>query len=443
MSEYMSHSIFGALLLMPCNGKSKVLLVGLEFVDPLFSGNGILTHSVVRALLLIGYDVVVLCARPEGTTHHVRDFKDYLSSGQLTVYSVPVPVANWKRLDRYSAWEALAKKACPMIESHPTLNGTLGTFQYILGVDWSSMPTVAALQQRNLLTGPCTLINLVFRVFSRSRELLTSQEDITFYRERELHAIDVSSTTFVLSHVDQTELVTLCKSRNVSTGISHPIPPFHILMPPLREDMLEITKTLSASSEDAPPRKYLICNVRCSPEKNALMFAHIMTKLSKLGILKKMNLTPLMLGTNCDNTYAAQVQSASPTEMVVIDAFLSPHKVLEYMKEAVLLIHPPVYDAYGMIIAEAAAVGTPSIIHQQYIGASSLFRSDYHEVLTTDMSCVEKAAQCMVDVLSNAALLAKVSTNAKKRALEWTTLDYANKMHQQLEPGTIITIPRD
>ncbi len=49
------------------NANNHILLICIEFVQPLFSGNGILTQGLVRGLLAQSqqYHITVFCARPE------------------------------------------------------------------------------------------------------------------------------------------------------------------------------------------------------------------------------------------------------------------------------------------------------------------------------------------------------------------------------------------
>lgn len=391
----------------------RVLLIGLEFVEPLFSGNGVLTHSVVRGLLQIGYDVTVLCARPEGTAHQVNASMSKYE--KLHVISVPVPDSTWRRLDIKSAWKELAANVSEISElSHET-------FRYVFGVDWSAIPTYRAIQSK--LSGQPHLILLVFRVFSRSRELLTSDEESTFYQTRERDAIDIAAATFVLSHVDREELITLCDNASQK---------FHVLVPPLRQDMYDICAA-SPDLRHSGERKYLICNVRLSPEKNAIQFAHIVAVLEKNGTLKKAGLVPVMIGTICDPQYAAEVQAILPETTIIVDTFLSTHKMLEYLHQAALLVHPPVYDAYGMTIAEAAAVSTPAIIHENHIGASSLFRVEQDEIFTADFTTVETAVAKLTEILDSPDTLKRIGENAHRRTLSWTTSEYAQQLDLQLK----------
>lgn len=400
----------------PMAAAPRVLLIGLEFVEPLFSGNGVLTHSVVRGLLRIGYHVTVVCARPESTPHELNPTMAIFD--QLRVISVPVPDSTWRRLDRKSAWKELAENVVAS-----SVAATDDEYQYVFGVDWSSIPTYRAIQSS--LNGSPGLILLVFRVFSRSRELLTSKDESAFYQDRERAAIQAATATFVLSHVDQAELITLCQNHDQEQT-------FHILVPPLRQDMYDICTRSPKLRVENERRQYLVCNVRLSPEKNAIAFAQIASCLEKNGTLKKTGLVPVLIGTIVDQDYAARVKGALPSSTILMDRFLSTEEMLDYLHQAAVLIHPPVYDAYGMTIAEAAAVSTPAVIHQSHIGASSLFRADEHEIFTADFSNLEAAAATIQRLVEAPEQLHRVGLNARNRSFSWTTTEYAKQLDERL-----------
>ena len=432
-----------------------ILLIGLEFVEPIFSGNGILTHSIVRGLLLLGYTVTVICAQPSSNSDQQvvvnnncsvpSSFISAVEQQLLHLLPVSVPSNLWKRLDKSSAWKEMAQCAPEVVSSSPNAKQLLQQDSFVFCIDWSATSTYESLQQSKLLYPRTShhLIHFVFRVFALSQEMFTSPNDWFFYRYHELRAIRQAEMTVVLSHVDQKAIQQLLATESQFQEESCPAArengkwngtevDLHVLVPPLRNDMLqliqEVQNSLSPSIE-TPKRRYITCNVRLSPEKNAIAFAKSVRLLSDRGIFRQYNLQPLLIGPICDEDYASRVRAILPPETVLITNFLQPKDLLVYMKQSILLVHPPVYDAYGMSIAEAAAVGTPSLIHYESIGASSLFSVEKEEILTSDMSCpffVCRTLLCMLeDQIDGIAYLSRIGTNAQHRALAWTTLDYA------------------
>ena len=168
-----------------------------------------------------------------------------------------------------------------------------------------------------------------------------------------------------------------------------------------------------------------MCNVRLSPENNARLFAATMNMLSDDGILSSFGLIPIMIGSVCDIDYARQVYNALPIETIVVNKFLGSEELISILTHTSLMVHPPIYDAYGMTIAEAAAVGVPTLIHHKNIGASSLFRINENEILHCDMNDPCLVSKSIRQHLACQAKLIQVSENARKRALSWNVKEYA------------------
>lgn len=426
---------------MTNNEQVNVLLVGLEFVQPLFSGNGIMAQSVVRGLLHLNYNVTVLCAHPSSNhsslennsskgkiieNNHISDRMD--DDKRLSVVTVPVPMSTWKKLDRYSCYEHLAKGSVSQMTSNLK---SIPKYDYVFAIDWSSLPTTNVLKDSGIIPTSSILIYLVFRVFSSSKELCSSDDDYKFYVDRELDGIQQADLTFVLSHVDQNSLQVIQRERLLADHGLLIEKHLHVHVPPLRNDFYLKCQQMQVPSYQH--RKYILCNVRLSPEKNALIFAHIVKQLSDEKILKKYKLVPVMIGSVCDDEYAQSVYAILPSETVIINSFLGSEELITILSQTVLMIHPPIYVAYGMTIAEAAAVGTPSLIHKENIGASSLFRVEEGEILLGDMNSPHVVSDCVKACLESYDNLAVMSENTRRRALSWTIDEYARGLKITLD----------
>jgi len=432
----------------------KLLLIGLEFVQPLFSGNGIMTQSVVQGLLGIGYHVHVLCARPSSSSlsniststncDHSKVIKisnneeenNYMKKHpNLTVLVVNVPPSTWKRLDRNSCYEHLAAGA---LEQITTTFKETPNYDYVFAIDWSAVPTIKILQKNHILSSSTYFIFLVFRVFSSSKELCSCEDDYMFYVTRELEGVRKADVTFALSHVDQMTLHRVQQENhdNEKNG-NNRIKEVHVHVPPLRNDfyrqcyqMPTSHPTSSIPDVEQRKRKYVLCNVRLSPEKNALLFATIMKELSDQGTLETLNLIPLMIGSICDEEYAKLVYDTLPPETLIVNTFLSSQDMITYLHQTVLMIHPALYDAYGMTIAEAAAVGVPSLIHHENIGASSLFQNG--EIIMCDMTSLQVMMECVKCHLKEEEKMTEIAEKARRKALSWNVEEYARGLEQIL-----------
>lgn len=457
----------------PCSG--HILFIGLEFIEPIFSGNGILSHSLAQGLLDVGYKVSVICAQPllhdnkekNGIQRSSSDydhanvptpsslikFPPYLvepfKRKQLRIFPISVPAHKWKRLDRFSAWEEMAHLAPDEIVNKYNLEPVLllDEIDFVFCIDWSAIPTYDSLSDKFQSLSRARLVYYVFRVFSMSSEIFSDQRCLEFYQRRELQALQKADLVLVISHVDKMALEKLIeygksnwneetrlKEQNNETENPTEL---HVIVPPLRSDLLHLIHPEEQNRSEGKHRKYIMCNVRISPEKNAMVFAQLMRILSQQNILHKYNFQPLLVGVICDHTYASKVRATLPPETKWISDFLQPSDLIMYMQESVIMIQPSTYEAYGMTIAEAAAVGTPSLIHFENIGASSWFRESQDEILTTDMRCLEtlssKLLQILKDQDNGVVYLNRVGKNAQQRALMWTTADCAHCIGETLK----------
>jgi hypothetical protein len=184
------------------NANNHILLICIEFVQPLFSGNGILTQGLVRGLLAQSqqYHITVFCARPESkkndpieimttnidnnastrTRTHESGINDdpYSTArmdGRLNVLVCNVPDDTWRRLDRSSCWKIIAQQAPSLLQPFAVKNGI--QFDFIFAIDWSALPAVYNLQEAQFFPASAKMIYFVFRVFSASKELCHSHND--------------------------------------------------------------------------------------------------------------------------------------------------------------------------------------------------------------------------------------------------------------------------
>ena len=84
----------------------KVLFVSLEFVDPVFSGNGVLARSWVRILSDNAFcEVLVLSAQPAAEKKNRIASNETSNEFGRNVQVIAVTVPKWNKLDKSSSWE--------------------------------------------------------------------------------------------------------------------------------------------------------------------------------------------------------------------------------------------------------------------------------------------------------------------------------------------------
>ena len=142
----------------------RVLLFTYEFTFSPFSGNGLLSRSLAKALLSLGCSLRVICCRPGDIAGLAED--NHLSAGEVPPASIELwPVnlpgaAGWRRLDDSSAWqlywEGSAAHAARAAEWQPDV---------AIAVDWTGAGAWRAIKSVWATDAP-PLCYLNFRVFS-------------------------------------------------------------------------------------------------------------------------------------------------------------------------------------------------------------------------------------------------------------------------------------
>jgi hypothetical protein len=125
------------------------------------------------------------------------------------------------------------------------------------------------------------------------------------------------------------------------------------------------TAAAGAGEEAGPPppqpeRHYLLCCVRLSPEKEPARFVDLAAELSRRGALRALRVTPVVAGAGWDSPHGAQLACRLEREVPeaeVLRDFMGGAELAELYSHTALNFHPPLYDAYGMTVVEAASQG--------------------------------------------------------------------------------------
>eukprot|EP00048_Salpingoeca_helianthica_P008326 m.121367 g.121367 ORF g.121367 m.121367 type:complete len:405 (-) comp14574_c3_seq1:21-1235(-) len=395
----------------------RVLLVSLEFADPIFSGNGVLARSVARGLLALGHVVLVLSAIPANSSAHVSGQLDTLG---ITTLAVPVPPDTWGRLDRHSGWEAFEHGAGAHREAIRTFAPDV-----VVGVDWTGHRAFQGIYGDTDCAAP-PFVFLCFRMFTKSVELHKDPSDLAFYTTKERDAVAAARAA-----------VALCRADAVALR-EHATTPVHVVFPPVRDDIIEALRTEDEmpSKNDATDTSYFLCNARLSPEKNVMLFAEICVRLCTR--LEQAHIVPVLAGAVADVEYAARVRATLAKgcpSAIIQDRFLGAVSLLPFYRRSALNFHPALHDAFGLTIVEAAAAGAPSLVAATgHVGAAEFFEAD--EVLTADYGDPAALSEHVWSLLTNRSHLAAVGTRAATRARGWTTAAYARALETLLYAAT-------
>ena len=375
----------------------KLLVLSIEFLGPVFSGNGQYSRCLVRGLKAAGAQVLVISGRKCDVPLEQQD-----AEGQQHMLAphgvVDIPLDRWGTLDASSDWAGFADGAGDRAVAKRVIDFCPDA---VLCVDWHGFLGWQALlgqleAQGSPLSSSLPTVYLNFRVYSLSIGLSTFTDDAPFYRRVEAAAVRQCTVSVALCRSDAVALSSLALGRDPVTrelvdgeGFRSAergqqqhwapqrggarLPAVKILLPPLRSDILKLAAAEeegSASASSSAPeqqrrrRRYLTCVVRLSPEKGPHRFVELVRALAPT--LQRLGVVPFMAGAAGDKAYAESVVSglkAAMPEAEVVTSFMGPPDLHKLFSSTVLNVHPALMDAYGMTVIEAAAFGAPSLVH--------------------------------------------------------------------------------
>ena len=447
----------------------NVLFFTLEFVDPIFSGNGVHSRTCVEALLLRGCNVYVVCGRPKTSDDNNNEEKGSgTSSSSNLLSSNPVlheayvskrlhikvlPLRIWGHVSRQGPWEeynTLATEQATSIAidyNNSVKKSTTNIVSNIVcGVDWTSWRAAESCRKKltddiGIVTLP--MVHLNFRVYYEQPEQM-QDDDVEFYLREEISAVTRSTSVVALTQADLDALdlaiPTSCQER-------------HVLAPPLRSDVEVAAKSIfdaSAGSITAASwargRKYITCCARVCEEKNILNgFVQLMEVIGYEKLAAK-GYVPLIFGRQTSPDYAKKcvdrLKSAFPKEGACeIRDFGDAKAMAEMWSKTKLNIHSSVYESYGMVPVEAAAFNVPTLCHNgKIMGFCDLLLEESNEVYRTNLKQLNEAASFVCNLLGlhededvddtvvNEKLSA-TANNACKKSLSWNVEAFSRRIN--------------
>eukprot|EP01059_Diplonema_ambulator_P004841 TRINITY_DN1457_c0_g1_i5.p1 TRINITY_DN1457_c0_g1~~TRINITY_DN1457_c0_g1_i5.p1 ORF type:complete len:388 (+),score=79.93 TRINITY_DN1457_c0_g1_i5:45-1166(+) len=367
----------------------KILYLTMEY-HAQFSGNGAASVSFVRALRLLGHEVFVICGA-------LREDVDKFNPEEGACCAV----GSWRVHGMTGPWEEWAEGV-----GEVDLNG----FQpdSVIGVDWEANKAYKTLVRRNenvLGHAPYTYYN--YRVYHKNTG--NTDDETAFYLEQEREACSMAKTVLCLSRPDKASLEQITGKR------------VDVILPGLREEIKGVVG-------DGGDRRYLLCCVRVVKEKNAGFFVDLVERVA--GLLVERGVVPYMVGASDGKGYGDEVKARLNKAgcKAIISDFVTPPTLAHIMRHSLLNIHPSLNEAYGMTIIEAASLGCPTLCHHTSIGATELLSPAQQEVLTTDMTCLQTAADRLGKLLTTPTALETVSTRARAKAHSYTEAENAQRL---------------
>ena len=408
----------------------RIVLITYEFTYSPFSGNGILSRSIVKSFLNLGCHVTVWCCHPHEDHHNKKnnhiETPEITHEAQARLTIVPQLLERqhgWRKLDNESGWQFFQFENLE-VATQCTLRSAIAQSDIVCAIDWTG-----AHAYRSVKNSDKPLMYMNFRVYSSG---VVDHERILWFNEMERQALEEASFIVALSEMDRTSL------EQIAGKVLHHV---EIVLPPLRGDMHDVARQSSQEISKFMPvqvasslgdKRLLTCVVRLSHEKHVLRFVRFVEQAK--ATLAELGLIPLLAGASADETYATNVRQtlllAAP-DAILIDTFLSSSELAAIFSKTVINFHPCAYDAYGMTIVEAAACGTPSVMSAVGVGASALMRDAC--VLVTMPASEEtelstEAVQAIIDLLHDSERRDRLGESAKKYALAWDEIAYGGRM---------------
>jgi glycosyltransferase involved in cell wall biosynthesis len=114
-----------------------------------------------------------------------------------------------------------------------------------------------------------------------------------------------------------------------------------------------------------------------------------------------------------------------------MESFLTPKALCAVLSRAVINVHPCEYDAFGMTVCEAAAMGVPSLVESNgNVGASAIVGDGAS--IEIDISQGQYSSDTLTSMLNDEQALKRIGEEAKKRALTWDEAAYGRKLLEYL-----------
>jgi glycosyltransferase involved in cell wall biosynthesis len=413
----------------------RLIFLSIEFSIGTFSGNGIYAISQVRALRQLGHQVLVICGRPSGSNSTASD-------DDKTLLSIPLPV--WNRLDLESSWKeyALGCGAPHIVNAALSFNADV-----VLGVDWHSYTAYKNLSEALKAKICCSTSSSFhkippyacsnYRIYLRSNS--ESDENVELIRKLEGDSLLLGICSTVLSQSDQNFVQENYHSNTNLIPLSTLLlPPLQVILPALRADLAAIPFLPQPGGDKKLGRKYLLCCVRASPEKEPHRFVELICELERRDFFVKHGIVPLIAGagwkinqeisisnfSSSIEKYVSdlrqQIKTHAPS-CEIIETFLGPAEMARIYSQTVLNIHPPAYDAFGMTICEAASQMAPSLVAWHgHVGATDLLNPEKKEIFVTDMEdCIENLANVVENLVENRENLKIVGEAAAAVVRKW------------------------
>lgn len=400
----------------------RLLYVTIEYCHAdLFSGNGICARSQVRGLAAENVTVLVICGRPVPIAE-----PDPIHPLIKVLY---VPLETWFTTDRLSSHAQFAVLAARLMHEN-VATVKIGAF---LAVDWTGMNVLRCfVDTGGKIFAP--VMYLSFRMYSSMAGI--SPQDLAFYQREEGAAI-----RFAASHGGG--VIALCDADELALSLLEPNLPllsfregslFRVIHPMLREEFFQIALADEDVILDFDRRRiYLVSLVRFSEDKGPHRFVKLLQMLQRCdpNIWERTGVVPMICGADSQPEYARKIKAEireTVSNCVIMDRFLTPTELSVVLKNSILNIHCAEYEAYGLTIVEAAAMGCPTVLNRSGIGAAQLLDPEKKASAAVDVTDDYAFANVVRALLDDAGSRQQLACSAYLHAISWTETEHVRAL---------------
>lgn len=415
---------------MVLTSPKKVVYVSLEYrANDVFSGNGVVARAHVRGLARQHIEILVICAKPRNGNDRPG------GKEEIGVKIRCVDVDKWFTTDRESSWMDFAKDGANVLEQEGVFEG----FDAIMAVDWTGMRVI-----EHYVNGGgainCPVMYWNFRVYCSMGGI--TDDDRMFYKQMEVEAvkgaINCGGGVVALCDADLGTLKRMSEDADVDDLVYGEggdwDERFRVVPPMLREELLRIAREEEDVILDfGRERMYLVSLVRLSEDKGPHRFVKMLQKLQQDDpqIWDRIGVRPLICGAVSQPEYARRLKEelkATVPQAVIMDKFLNPHELAEVLKNSVVNVHAATYEAYGMTIVEAGAMGCPTVLNESGIGASQLMDPRHKASVCVDVTNEAMLVDTVRKLLEHKDMRIEVAHSAYLHATSWTEIQHVRAL---------------
>jgi glycosyltransferase involved in cell wall biosynthesis len=386
----------------------RIIFITLEYMDPIFSGNGAASRFQVQELLNQGHSVLVCC----GDEYGEQTNPNIIDNERLDIISIPIQSRKTLGIDAdYSGFCDGLKHNIQKIKD---FNADL-----MINIDWHSSSFLQS--ERSNLSFP--LIYIFFRVFGRAPNAFKQKEDF----------LKIKNFEYKLSKIADLN-IQICKNNTqwvlknygvLSKTLYMPINPKFIK---IADDLLENESSLSknlVSTAEKYKNKTLITISRLSPEK----------KVHRLIILLKYlpcEIDLKIYGEPVKDEYFSYlldlIKKNQLNERVNLKGWVQREEIIQDLIKSDAYVHPASYEPFGMSIMEAAYTKLPIFLDiSKKIGAGELL-DEKDACLRIPLDKPKEAANLLSSILYNPANLKRLGLDAQKIAKNLTVSHHIQKL---------------